>query len=77
MSELVTLSKAADYFGVSRLTFRRWVKEYHLPMIRINRRVLRFDLEAVRSALEARSSRANPVPPAAETTGAAGQEVGR
>ena len=55
MSELCTLPNAAAYFGVSRLTFSRWVREYKLPVVRINQRVLRFDLEAVRAALEARS----------------------
>ena len=57
MSDLCTLPKAAAYFGVSRLTFSRWVREYKLPVVRINQRVLRFDLEKVRGVLEVRSNR--------------------
>lgn len=52
---LVDAQAVARRFAVSIGTVNRWVRSGAVPCLRPSRRVVRFDLEKVEAALEARS----------------------
>ena len=52
---LVDAQAIARRFAVSVATVNRWVRSGLVPFLRPSRRVVRFDLEKVEAALEARS----------------------
>lgn len=54
MSDFLTARELAERLRVKPTTVQRWMKSGVIPVVRINRKVIRFDAEAVRRALEAR-----------------------
>ncbi|NLX21650.1 MAG: helix-turn-helix domain-containing protein [Phycisphaerae bacterium] len=60
MSKLVNADDVARRFGVTVATVRRWVRESRVPALRPSRRVVRFDLQAVESALSVPESVPRP-----------------
>lgn len=53
--DLVTAKAVARRFGVSVGTVNRWVRERRIPFIRPSRRVVRFNLGAVETAITERA----------------------
>jgi excisionase family DNA binding protein len=45
MAKLVSAKELADYVGVHVKTLLKWVRAGVLPVIRLSKRCLRFDLE--------------------------------
>lgn len=50
-NDLVTARIVAGRFGVSVATVNRWVREHRIPFIRPSRRIVRFNLESVETAI--------------------------
>ena len=53
-SPLATLDEAAAFFRVEPACVRKWIKEKRIPVIFINQRVIRLNLEKCLAALEER-----------------------
>ena len=51
MSEIVTLSEAAQRLGIHVTTIRTWVREQRIPSLRVGGRFARLDWHAVLQAL--------------------------
>ena len=51
MSTLQTASELAPSLKISERTLRRWAQQNIVPAIRVTRRTLRFDPQAVEAAL--------------------------
>lgn len=51
---LVSAAELAVFFNVRRGTVLEWVRQERIPFLRVSRRILRFDVEAVRQAVESR-----------------------
>jgi len=47
MKELARFPQAANRLGVKVPTLRRWVREGRVPVIRLSKRALRFDLNSL------------------------------
>lgn len=60
ITQLVTAGEVAEILGVTVGTVRRWARAGRIPIIRLSPRVLRFDPEAVLSALAAEAGAEKP-----------------
>jgi excisionase family DNA binding protein len=58
MSELLTAAELAARLRVKSTTIREWEREGVIPSIRINSKVIRYDVEAVIKALSDRQEAA-------------------
>jgi excisionase family DNA binding protein len=51
---LVSAAELAAFFSVRQGTVLEWVRQERIPFLRVSRRILRFDIDAVRQAVESR-----------------------
>jgi excisionase family DNA binding protein len=51
MSKMVSIAAAADHYGVSRQTVRRWISRGKITAYRIEPRLVRVDLDEVESKI--------------------------
>ena len=51
-SKLVNSAEVAKLLGVSPQVVLKWAKQGKIPVIRLNKRVLRFDLAAIQAWLK-------------------------
>jgi excisionase family DNA binding protein len=47
MSKMVSIAAAADHYGVSRQTLRRWISRRKITAYRVEPRLIRVDLEEI------------------------------
>ena len=47
MSKMVSIAAAADHYGVSRQTVRRWIASGRITAHRLGHRLIRIDLEEI------------------------------
>ena len=57
VEELLTAEELAVRLKVGPETVKAWARSGQIPVIRFSRKVLRFDIEAVRCAIAERGSR--------------------
>lgn len=63
--ELITADEIARHFGVTVPTVNRWVRKGLIPYVRVSRKVVRFNMSEVQSALSCDPTRKAPDPPPA------------
>jgi excisionase family DNA binding protein len=51
MSEMVSIAAAADHYGVSRQTVRRWIASGRITAHRLGPRLIRVDLDEIEAKI--------------------------
>ena len=51
MSKMVSIAAAADHYGVSRQTVRRWIASGKITAYRVGPRLIRVDLEEIEARI--------------------------
>ena len=51
MSKMVSIAAAADHYGVSRQTVRRWISSGKITAYRVGLRLIRVDLEEIKAEI--------------------------
>jgi excisionase family DNA binding protein len=51
MSKMVSIAAAADHYGVSRQTVRRWIASGKITAYRVEPRLIRVDLEEIETKI--------------------------
>ena len=70
MGEKVRDTAIAAEWGVEPVTVRRWRKRGLIPFVRVGRRVVRYDPQAVREALESLTAKEQDAGPPIDRTDA-------
>jgi excisionase family DNA binding protein len=51
VSKMVSIAAAADHYGVSRQTVRRWIASGKITAYRVDPRLIRVDLEEIEARI--------------------------
>ncbi len=51
MSKMVSIAAAADHYGVSRQTVRRWIASGRITAYRVGPRLIRVDLDEIEAEI--------------------------
>jgi excisionase family DNA binding protein len=51
MSKMVSIATAADHYGVSRQTVRRWIASGKITAYRVEPRLIRIDFEEIEAKI--------------------------
>jgi excisionase family DNA binding protein len=51
MSKMVSIAAAADHYGVSRQTVRRWISRRKITAYRVGPRLIRVNLDEIESKI--------------------------
>lgn len=73
---LLTAEEAATYLGIKLNTIQKWTCRHRLPVVRLSRRAVRYDIRDLDRLIESRKDPVEPPPGPEETASRILRELG-